>query len=273
MPARPLITWPLIALLIATPATAQDASSDAATDPEAEAPVADAAADATAEEAAEETTDDAAGAAPEAQAVDPVAEAPAPAEGGEAQGADAAEAEAPAEGGAGGIGLSLGQEGGRAGEPEVGQVYVRDAFTDWELRCERAASGEDPCQLYQLLEDQEGNAVAEISVFDLPDGAPAAAGATIVTPLMTLLTEQLTIAVDGGTARRYPFSWCSAIGCIARVGFTDDEVQAFRGGNTARLSIVPAAAPDQRVDLDVSLSGFTAGLQAVAESGPPVAQQ
>lgn len=150
----------------------------------------------------------------------------------------------------------------------MGEVYVREAFADWELRCERAESGEDPCQLYQLLEDQDGNAVAEISVFALPPNERAAAGATIVTPLMTLLTEQITLAVDGAEARRYPFSWCSAIGCIARVGFTPEEVQSFRRGSTAVLSIVPAAAPDQRVNLEVSLAGFTAGFEAVQETTP-----
>ena len=248
MPAIPLTPWPLIALLVALPAAAQDAAPEPDADPAAEAPAP----------------------APDDSALPAEAEGdPAPAltePTSEAATSEAAEDGAtPAEGDEAPLGLSLGDEGG---EPQVGQVYVRDAFTDWELRCERVAEGEDPCQLYQLLEDQEGNAVAEISMFALPEGEQATAGATIVTPLMTLLTEQLTLSVDGGTAKRYPFSWCSAIGCIARVGFTDEEIASFRRGNTARLSIVPAAAPDQRVNLDVSLTGFTAGLQAVRDSGP-----
>ena len=242
MPVRPIAAWPLIALLSAAPAAAQDAAD----------PGADAAAETTAPEAP--TEGEAPAEAPAAPADDaPAAEGPQP---------------APEEGG---LGLSLGEAPGEGGEPQVGQVYVRDGFTDWELRCERVANGDDPCQLYQLLEDQEGNAVAEISVFALPEGTQAAAGATIVTPLMTLLTEQLTLSVDGGSPRRYPFSWCSAIGCIARVGFTGEEIAEFRRGNQAQLSIVPAAAPDQRVNLGISLSGFTAGFEAVQESGLPPA--
>ena len=265
MPVRFFAPWPLIALLTALPAAAQDAASPEA-DPEAEG-----AAEATASEAAPETSPEATPGTTDPQADPAAPEATAPQPGtSEAATSEAAEdaATPPADDGEAVPGLSLGEAGG---EPEVGQVYVREAFTDWELRCERAAEGEDPCQLYQLLSDQNDNAVAEISLFALPDGAQAAAGATIVTPLMTLLTEQLTLSVDGGQARRYPFSWCSAIGCIARVGFTAEEVAAFRGGNVARLSIVPAAAPDQTVDLDVSLSGFTAGFQAVRESGQPAA--
>lgn len=150
-----------------------------------------------------------------------------------------------------------------AAAAQLGQTYVSETHGDWSVRCIRTESGNDPCQLYQLLQDQQDNNVAEISLFGLPPGQQAAAGATIVTPLETLLTEQLTLQVDGGEARTYPFSFCSTIGCFARVGFTSDEVDQFRRGNVATLSIVPAAAADQRVNLDVSLTGFTAGYDAV----------
>ena len=148
----------------------------------------------------------------------------------------------------------------------VGTPYIRDTFGDWSLRCLRAEAGQnDPCQLYQLLNDADGNSVAEISVFPLPAGGRAAAGATIVAPLETLLTEQLQIAVDGSAARRYPFTFCNQAGCVARVGFTQEEVDQFKRGNKATLRMVPAAAPDQEVVLDVSLTGFTAGIDGSAQ--------
>ncbi|MCU0909496.1 MAG: invasion associated locus B family protein [Rhodobacteraceae bacterium] len=158
--------------------------------------------------------------------------------------------------------LSLGETVN--GEPQVGDTYVADVQGDWEVRCVRTEDGKDPCQLYQLLQDEAGNAVAEIGMFALPEGQQAAAGATIITPLETLLMQQVTIAVDGGTAKRYPFTFCSQIGCFARVGFTADEVAAFKRGRQATLTIFPAAAPDQPVNLTISLSGFTAGYDAVA---------
>ena len=107
----------------------------------------------------------------------------------------------------------------------------------------RAEEGEDPCQMYQLLRDADGNATAEITMFPLPPGEQAVAGATILTPLETLLTAQLVMQVDGGAAKRYPFTFCTAIGCIARVGFTAAEVDAFRGGAEATWQLVPVAAP------------------------------
>jgi invasion protein IalB len=161
-------------------------------------------------------------------------------------------------------GLSMGREADTGAAPDgIGTTYVAETFGDWEQRCVRTEDGADPCQLYQLLRDSEANPVAEISVFGLPAGQQAAAGATIIVPLETLLTEELTMIVDSSKPRRYPFSWCSTIGCFARVGFTADEVAAFKKGNKAELSIVPVVAPDQQVKVQVSLTGFTAGYDAV----------
>lgn len=162
-------------------------------------------------------------------------------------------------------GLALGEEV-PSDDDRIGATYIREEHGDWEVRCVRAAEGSDPCQLYQLLDDQDGNAVAEISIFGLPEGQQAAAGATVITPLETLLTAQLTIAVDSSPAKRYPYTFCAAAGCFARIGFTAAEVAAFRAGAAATLTIVPAAAPDESVELSVSLSGFTAGYNAVNEA-------
>jgi invasion protein IalB len=156
-------------------------------------------------------------------------------------------------------------------EPQVGEPYIREVFGDWALRCLREENEPDPCQLYQLLYDGEGNTVAEISMFPLPagQGGDAVAGATIVAPLETLLPEGLRLSVDGSAERRYPFTFCTRAGCVARVGFTAAEVDQFRRGNAARLRIVPAAAPDQTVDLRISLTGFTAGYNTTTAAAQP----
>jgi len=166
--------------------------------------------------------------------------------------------------GVGTNGLNLGEEvGAEASEGGVGSTYVQAEHGDWEVRCVRAEEGKDPCQLYQLLSDEAGNAVAEISIFGLPAGQQAAAGATVITPLETLLTAQLTIAVDTAKAKRYPYTFCAAAGCFARIGFTAPDVAGFKAGAKAALTIVPAAAPDEKVVLNLSLKGFTAGYDAV----------
>ncbi len=152
------------------------------------------------------------------------------------------------------------------GKPkDEADVYVKDRFGDWQLICIRVADRQDPCELYQLLRDQDGNSVAEITMFAVPDDPQAVAGATIVTPLETLLTANLRLAVDGGEARIYRFLFCRSIGCFVQLGLTDDEIEQFRRGAVATVTIVPAAVPDRAVGLEMSLSGFTAGWDALVE--------
>jgi len=159
--------------------------------------------------------------------------------------------------------LSLGEPVG----PQVGEPYIREEFGDWALRCVKAEEGQrDPCNLYQLLVNSDGISVAEFNMFPLPEGQRAVAGATIVVPLETLLTQQLTISVDGQNARRYPFTFCNRAGCVARVGFTQEEVDEFKRGAAATVRLVPAAAPTEEVVLDVSLTGFTAGFTSSTQT-------
>jgi len=158
-------------------------------------------------------------------------------------------------------GLDMGQAVGE--ENAVGQLYVREVHEDWEVRCVRTETENEPCQINQTLRGPDNTAVAEISLFPLPEGQPAAAGATIVVPLMTLLTEQLTLSVDGAEAKRYNFTWCDPEGCFARIGLTADDVAAFKRGAGATISIVPVTAPEQRVTVPMSLTGFTDAFDAV----------
>lgn len=153
--------------------------------------------------------------------------------------------------------LSLGTEVG----DQPGSSYVAQEFDDWQLQCIRVDDGDEPCHLYQLLEDQDGNAVAEVSVFRLPEGGQAVAGATVIVPLETLLPAQLTISVDGSQGKRYPYSFCNQVGCYARIGLTGQDVTSFQRGIEATLTVVPFAAPDQEVNLTMSLAGFTAGYE------------
>lgn len=146
----------------------------------------------------------------------------------------------------------------------VGETYVAETHGDWEIRCIRAEEGQpEPCQLYQLLLDANGGAVAEFNIFDLPDEGQVVAGATIVTPLDTLLQPGIRLRVDDGTWSEFPFAFCQPIGCFARLGLTEGNLEAFRAGTDAFVALVPLPAPDQVVQLEASLRGFTAGFEAL----------
>ena len=146
---------------------------------------------------------------------------------------------------------------------EIGELYLAATFELWEQRCVKAEDGSDPCRLYQLLKTADGNPTAEISMFNLPEGSQAVAGAAILVPLDTLLSANLAFAVDGNREMLYPYTVCGLDGCIARVGFSADQLTQMKNGASATLTIVPAGAPDQKVPVTMSLKGFTAGFDAV----------
>ncbi len=117
--------------------------------------------------------------------------------------------------------------------------------------------------MYQLLSDDAGVAIAEVSFFRLPAGGQAVAGGTIVVPLETALPNGIRLTIDDGPAKSYPYAFCNPVGCYARIGLTDADVSELKRGNEAVLSIVPAQAPDQTVKIPMSLAGFTATLKGV----------
>ena len=162
-----------------------------------------------------------------------------------------------------GTALPLGEEDSDG----MGDTYVAEEFGDWSKLCQRVADGSDPCGLTQLMTDPEGAPVAEITIFPLPPGGEAVAGANIITPLGTVLTQQIGISVDGGNPRRYPFLFCDVSGCYAQIGLTAAMVESFRRGTSATVTIASVAAPDQPVELTLSLSGFTAGYSALPQPG------
>ncbi len=148
-------------------------------------------------------------------------------------------------------------------EAEVGDLYLAASFDEWQQRCVKSADGSDPCRLYQLLKTADGNPTVEISIFNLPAGGPAAAGAAVLVPLDTLLSANLSVGVDANKPMIYPYTVCGTDGCIARIGFSADQIAQMKGGGEGILMLVPAGAPTQQVTVKMSLKGFTAGFDAV----------
>ena len=148
--------------------------------------------------------------------------------------------------------------------PNVGQPYIAERIGAWNMRCIRSENGQDPCELFQLLVNNEGNPLSEIMVFPLPKGQAAIAGATIIVPLKTLLTARMTIGFDTETTKSYPCSFCTEIGCIARIGLTEDDIALMKAGNQSVITIRHMDAPDKALNLNLSLSGFTAGFNKIS---------
>ncbi|MFC3568733.1 invasion associated locus B family protein [Paracoccus simplex] len=156
------------------------------------------------------------------------------------------------------------------GEPKVGQPYAKSTHGDWTLRCMKTESGKDPCELYQLLKDQNDSPVAEASVIPMTGNVQAVI--TFIAPLETDLQAGLGLQVDAAKEARYPFMLCAQVGCISRIGLADAELGPLKKGNKATVSVLPFGAPkEQLVKLDLSLKGFTAGMTALAEANKDLA--
>lgn len=153
-----------------------------------------------------------------------------------------------------------------AEEAEVGQPYIQAEYQDWAIRCIKANQGTDPCVLNQLLLDETDNPVAEVNFIPL-QGQEAAAGGTFIAPLETDLIMGLGVTIDRGQTRGYPFNVCTARdGCVARIGFTSQELGEFKRGNQAIVSLLPYGAnPENPIQLPMSLAGFTAGLDELTQ--------
>ncbi len=150
------------------------------------------------------------------------------------------------------------------GTPKLGERYAKETHGDWDLACVKTEAETDPCSLLQILTDPEGNPMAEVSLFRIDQpGGQAVAGATIIVPLETLLPAALTISVDGAPGKRYNYSFCNPLGCVAQIGLTQADIDTFKAGGEATLSLRPAPAPDQLVEMKMSLKGFTAGYNVV----------
>ncbi|MBV0892419.1 invasion associated locus B family protein [Paracoccus sp. Z118] len=154
------------------------------------------------------------------------------------------------------------------GQPQPGTYYAKSTHGDWAVRCMRTPDGNDPCELYQLLKDDQDVAVAEVSV--IPFEGEAAAIMNFVAPLETDLSAGLGFRVDSGAEQRYPFMVCAAVGCISRVGLTQAELGGLKRGGSGTVSLLPFGGdPEQHmVRLPLSLSGFTAGFDAMAAETP-----
>jgi invasion protein IalB len=230
-PIHRLLAATALAAALAAPAWAQEAGTETDASPDA------AAEDAPAAEAP--TTDEPADDAPADEPADEPADAEAEAEAGAAEGETDLLVPIP--------------------EPELLEI-VRESHGDWEVRC---LPDESECFLYQLALDGDENPVAEFSLVTLPAGSEAVAGVTVVTPLGTLLPAGLQMQIDGTNAGQYDFTFCTQVGCFARFGLTTESINAMKRGRAATLRVAAVQAPERPIDLRVSLTGFTAGFDAL----------
>lgn len=133
----------------------------------------------------------------------------------------------------------------------------REKFGDWDVAC--PPDGKN-CAMAQIGNDEGGTPVLEMVVRKLSEplevgDRTAVAVLDVITPLGVVLTEGLSVTIDGGRKESAPFQICTEQGCLVREPVDNDLITRLKRGRSAVISVV--AANQGEVKATLSLSGFT----------------
>ena len=142
-------------------------------------------------------------------------------------------------------------------EPQKMEPYIKERFKNWTLKCIKPVNSIERCEANQIIFNQKKQPVAEISIIKLPKGQVAAAAATIIVPLETILSEGLVLAIQELEPKKYQFKFCNSLGCYSQIGLTDDEVEALKRKEKASIFLKHISSGDQQIVIPMSLDGFT----------------
>ena len=141
-------------------------------------------------------------------------------------------------------------------KPQKTEPYIKERFENWSLKCIKPVNSIERCEANQIIFNQKQQPVAEISIIKLPKGQVAAAAATIIVPLETILSEGLVLAIQELEPKKYQFKFCNSLGCYSQIGLTDDEVEALKRKEKASIFLKHISSGDQQIVIPMSLDGF-----------------
>ena len=144
----------------------------------------------------------------------------------------------------------------------LGERYMKETYGDWQLLCYASREEQDPCELHQVLLDDNDQPTAAMTMFRLAQG-PAVMVANFVVPLETFLPGQLTFSIGDHLGKRYAFRFCAQIGCVVQAGLLQDDIDLMLESDGAMITIYAVAAPEERINVPVSLQGFAKGYSIV----------
>ncbi len=144
-------------------------------------------------------------------------------------------------------------------QPESPDVNI-ESFQDWEVRCPENGSTRG-CEMTQLVNNPDNGQPILRVVMGYPPEIDTAA-MILILPLGTRLTPGVQFAVDDGEPLTVPFQICSEQGCRADFPVEDTLRRDMRAGSNATVSLISPRG--ERIDLAVSLQGFTAADDRIA---------
>ena len=141
--------------------------------------------------------------------------------------------------------------------PGTGGEPVRTTHGDWEVAC---APDQGGCAMAQIGNDATGTPVLEMVIRRLSEPLEvneqtAVAVLDVITPLGVVLTEGLSMTIDGGRTESAAFQICTEQGCLVREPVGEELIDRLKRGRVAKMAVF--AANQGEVTSEISLTGFT----------------
>lgn len=136
-----------------------------------------------------------------------------------------------------------------------------DVHGDWGTRCDTNPDGVEACFIFQNLNTKEGKRVLQVAIGYRPGQTDATA--LFTAPLGINLIPGVQIQIDEGEPRKLPVAVCDQEGCKAFLQVDAGLLSALKAGS--KLKFTFATIQRQAFNVDVSLNGFTAGINTLKQ--------
>lgn len=136
-----------------------------------------------------------------------------------------------------------------------------EQFNDWEVVCP-SDSSQGNCTMNQVISNADSSQPLMRVVVAYPPQLEGSPAMTFLTPLGVRLAPGLQLSAGSTQPAKFPYQVCLEQGCRADLPLEPAMFQALRSGSSATLSLVGPRG--NRMDLDISLMGFTDASQRIA---------
>lgn len=137
-------------------------------------------------------------------------------------------------------------------------------FEDWHVICPPLNEGHKTpaCHLSQSIKSKDGKAVLMLAT--ITKHKKDSLAMILTAPLGIDLGAGLKWQVDRSTSKKFIFNTCTHEGCFAAVPLNASLLRSMKKGNVVKIEYRDGGA--NKIKIDLSLKGFTAGTSALIES-------
>ncbi|RTR03861.1 invasion associated locus B family protein [Halomonas nitroreducens] len=136
-----------------------------------------------------------------------------------------------------------------------------EQFNDWEVVCP-SDSSQGNCTMNQVVTNADSDQPMMRVVVAYPPQLEGRPAMTFLLPLGVRLAPGLQLSAGSAQPAQFPYQVCLRQGCRADLPVEPSLLEALRSGSSATLSLVGPRG--NRMDLDISLMGFTDASQRIA---------